>query len=415
MAEVKVGSYFSENSKAAFKNDPPGAWMPNLPDGCIRLSSGYPDPALIPAEEIKAAVARLLDEEHDLPLHYLGSPRVTRLKQQIQRRLAERGVFVVEEQLLITSGACQAIDLIARILLDDQAVVAVESPTYMEALEIFQNYTKQIISIPIDEQGIRTDRLKEMLVERKRSGLTLPRFLYTIPTYQNPTGTTTSTKRRKHLLELSSEFDFLILEDDAYGELSFDKNPPPIKSFDECGRVLHVGSLSKVVAPGMRIGWIAGDSEFIKASEWFKKDLDHPFSQSTMAVYLENTNFEKRLHLLKDVYRAKCAVLLRAMEQFLPDPVSWYVPAGGYFVWVRIPGVDTSELLPQALAEGVSYVPGKYFFVNQSDGTEFLRLSFSYANEKEIIDGIQRLGRVIAPFLNGLPDREVNDTNAPTP
>ncbi|KON71207.1 aminotransferase [Peribacillus butanolivorans] len=393
---MNVESFFSKNIKVALKNDPPGAWMPDLPDGCIRLSSGYPDPALVPAEELKGAVARLLDEEQDLPLHYLGSPRIARLKQQLQIRLAERGICVLEEQLLITSGACQAIDLIARILLDDKAVAAVESPTYMEALEIFQNYTKQIISIPIDEHGLQTYRLKEMLDERKRTGLTLPRFLYTIPSFQNPTGTTMTTERRKHLLELSIEFDFLILEDDAYGELSFDKSPLPIKSFDKCGRVLHVGSLSKVVAPGMRIGWIAGESEFIKALEWFKKDLDHPFAQSTMAVYLENTDLEKRLVLLKDVYRTKCTALIRSLEQFLPESVSWYVPEGGYFVWVRIPGVDTSHLLSQALADGVSYVPGKYFFLDQKDGIEFLRLSFSYANEKEIIKGIRRLGQLIS-------------------
>lgn len=404
MVEVNVESFFSENIKAALKNDPPGAWMPDLPDGCIRLSSGYPDPALVPAEELKVSVARLLDEEQDLPLHYLGSPRIARLKHQIQKRLGERGICVSEEQLLITSGACQGIDLIARILLDDKAVVAVESPTYMEALEIFQNYTKQIISIPIDEQGLQTYRLKEMLDERKRTGLTLPRFLYTIPTFQNPTGTTMTIERRKHLMELSIEFDFLILEDDAYGELSFDKNPVPIKSIDKCGRVLQVGSLSKVVAPGMRIGWIAGESEFIKALEWFKKDLDHPFAQSTMAVYLENTDFEKRLDLLKDVYRSKCTTLIRSMEQFLPESVSWYVPDGGYFAWVKIPGIDTSHLLSQALAEGVSYVPGKYFFLDQNDGTEFLRLSFSYANEEEIIEGTRRLGQLIASFFNVLKD-----------
>ncbi|CAH0345458.1 PLP-dependent aminotransferase family protein [Bacillus sp. CECT 9360] len=392
---MKVESFFTENSKEALKNDPPGAWMPDLPDDCIRLSSGYPDPALVPAADIKGAVAKLLDEEQDLPLHYLGSPRIAELKQQIQKRLAERGISVLEEQLLITSGACQAIDLIARILLDDEAVVAVESPTYMEALEIFQNYTKQIISIPIDEQGLQTNRLEEMLDERKRTGLSLPRFLYTIPTFQNPTGTTMPTERRKHLLELADKFDFLILEDDAYGELSFGKNPLPIKSFDKRGRVLHVGSLSKVVAPGMRIGWIAAESEFINALAWFKKDLDHPFAQSTMAVYLENTDLEKRLDLLKNVYRAKCAALIRSLEQFLPESVSWYVPDGGYFVWVRIPGVDTSDLLSQALAEGVSYVPGKYFFLNQQDGTEFLRLSFSYADEKEIIEGIRRLGQLM--------------------
>lgn len=396
MVEVNVESFFSENIKAALKNDPPGAWMPDLPDGCIRLSSGYPDPALVPAEELKEAVARLLDEEQDLPLHYLGSPRIPRLKKQIQKRLAERGICVLEEQLLITSGACQGIDLIARVLLDDKAVVAVESPTYMEALEIFQNYTKRIISIPIDEQGLQTCRLKEMLDERKRTGQTLPHFLYTIPTFQNPTGTTMTNERREHLLELSIEYDFLILEDDAYGELSFDANPVPIKSIDKCGRVLQVGSLSKVVAPGMRIGWIAGESEFIKAFEWFKKDLDHPFAQSSMAVYLENTDFEKRLDLLKNTYRSKCTALIHSMEQFLPESVSWYIPDGGYFVWVKIPGADTSLLLSQALANGVSYVPGKYFFLDQNDGNEFLRLSFSYANEKEMIEGIRRLGQLIA-------------------
>lgn len=400
MVEVNVESFFSENIKAALKNDPPGAWMSDLPDGCIRLSSGYPDPALVPAEELKVAVAGLLDEEQDLPLHYIGSPRIVRLKQQLQKRLEDRGIRVLEEQLLITSGACQGIDLIARILLDDKAVVAVESPTYMEALEIFQNYTKQIISIPIDENGLQTYLLKEMLDERKRKGLTLPRFLYTIPTFQNPTGTTMTTERRKHLLELSIEFDFLILEDDAYGELAFDETPLPIKSFDTRGRVLHVGSLSKVVAPGMRIGWIAGESEFIKALEWFKKDLDHPFAQSTMAVYLENTDFEKRIDLLKNVYRAKCTALIHSLEQFLPESVSWYVPDGGYFVWVRIPGMDTSQLLSQALTEGVSYVPGKYFCLDEKDGTEFLRLSFSYANEEEIIEGTRRLGQLIASFFH---------------
>ncbi|PLT30019.1 aminotransferase-like domain-containing protein [Peribacillus deserti] len=392
---MNVKSFFSEHIKAALKNDPPGAWMPDLPNGCIRLSSGYPDPALVPAVEIKGAAVRLLDEEQDLPLHYLGSPRIEGLKKQIQKRLAERGIEVMEDQLLITSGACQAIDLIARILLDDQAVVAVESPTYMEALEIFQNYTDQIISIPVDSEGLQPERLEEILNQRKRTDLTLPRFFYTIPTFQNPTGTTMTIERRKHLLELSNEFDFLILEDDAYGELAFGKSTLPLKSLDNRGRVLHVGSLSKVVAPGMRIGWIAGGSEFIKALEWFKKDLDHPFSQSTMAVYLENVDLEKRLDQLKDVYRAKCDALIRSLEQFLPKSVSWYVPEGGYFVWIRVPGVDTSHLLSQALAKGVSYVPGKYFFLDEKDGTEFLRLSFSYADEKEIIEGIRRLGQII--------------------
>ncbi len=391
--------YFPYNVKAALKNDPPGEWMPALPEGCIRLSSGYPASELVPSNGIKAAVSTLLEEEQDLPLHYLGSPKMPRLKQQIQNRLAERGMEVQEEELLITAGACQAIDLIARALLDEKVVVAVESPTYMEALEIFRNYTNQIISIPVDEQGLRVDEFASVLAERKRLGLVLPRILYTIPTFQNPTGTTMNEQRRMRLLELSREFDFLILEDDAYGELTFDVSPLSLKALDREGRVIHVGSLSKITAPGMRIGWIAAERPFITAFAWFKKDLDHSFAQSAMAVFLESIDLEERLKKLKGIYQRKCTLLIQSLEKFFPTSVTWYVPKGGYFVWVRVPGVDTSALLPLALSAKVSYVPGKYFFSNQDEGIEYLRLSYSFESEEQIEKGVQILGNLISNHL----------------
>ncbi|WP_141770554.1 PLP-dependent aminotransferase family protein [Bacillus sp. MUM 116] len=392
---MKVESFFSENIKAALKNDPPGLWAPVMPDNCIRLSSGYPEPALVPVEQLREAVAGLLEEEHDLPLHYLGSPKIVKLTEKIQKRLAERGIHVSKEELLITSGACQAIDLIARVLIDDETFIVVESPTYMEALEIFKNYTHNIISIPVDEHGLQTEQLEKLLEERRRKGLALPRFLYTILTFQNPTGTTMSAERRKHVLELAANYNFLILEDDAYGELGFDESPLPLKAMDKEGLVIHVGSLSKIVAPGLRIGWIAGASELISAFAWFKKDLDHPFAQATMAVFLEKTNEKERFQLLRDTYHNKRDVMVSALEQFLPESVSWIVPKGGYFVWVKIPSVDTSLLLNRALSEGVSFIPGKHFFLNQKDGTEFLRLSFSYANKKDIVKGIKKLGYLL--------------------
>ena len=251
---MKTDFHFSKDIKLAFKNDPPGQWLSTLPPGCLRPSSGYPAPSLVPSEEIKLAVARLLDEEQDLPLHYLGSPRIPQLKEFLRDRMAQRGVEAGDEELLVTSGACQAIDLIARVLLDDEAVVAVESPTYMEALEIFQNYTEHYMTIPIDESGLQTELFADMLADRKEKGLPLPRVLYTIPTYQNPTGTTLSPKRREHVLELAEQYDFVILEDDAYGELGFQENPRLLKEMDTNNRVLYVGSLTKVVAPGMRVG-----------------------------------------------------------------------------------------------------------------------------------------------------------------
>lgn len=231
----------------------------------------------------------------------------------------------------------------------------------MEALEIFQNYTSQIISVPIDEEGLQTKVLEQLLSKRKAEGLPTPKLLYTIPTFQNPTGTTMSLKRRKQLLELAEEYDFLILEDDAYGELAFSESPVPLKALDKSERVLYVGSLSKVVAPGMRIGWIAAAKRFIEALFWFKKDLDHPFSHASMAVLLESMNYQERLDKLSARYKEKCAAMLAALEKYMPESVSWFVPKGGYFVWVRIPGTDTSQLLQRASEAGVSFLPGKYF------------------------------------------------------
>lgn len=396
---VNVTSFFSENIKAALKNDPPGEWMPNLPENIIRLSSGYPTPELMPVDEMKDAVASLFEEEKDLPLHYLGSPKMDKLREQIQQRLLERGIDVSDKELLVTSGACQAIDLIARILIDEETVVMTESPTYMEALEIFKNYTQHFMTIPLDQDGIQTDVLEDMLAERSREKLALPRFLYTVPTFQNPTGTTLSQERREHLLKLASIYNFLILEDDAYGELSFHSSPRPLKAMDKENRVLHVGSLSKVVSPGMRVGWVACDPEFINALFWFKKDLDHSFSQASMASFLEKVDYQNRLSVLRETYRVKCDVLLSALQQYLPKSVSWYVPDGGYFVWVKISGVDTGELLEKALDEGVSYIPGKFFFLEKQEGSEYLRLSFSYEGEMEIREGIKKLGKVVKSFM----------------
>lgn len=384
---------FSKDIALAFKNEPPGSWLLDLPEGCIRLSSGYPEPSLVPVEEVKSAVVRLLDEEGDLPLHYKGSPRMPKLAAMIQERMAKRGVELTEQEILVTSGACQAIDLVSRVLLDSKAVVALEAPTYMEALEVFGNYTEHFMNVPVDEHGMDTTRFAEMLANRKREGLTLPRILYTIPSSQNPTGTTMTLERRERLIELAEEYGFLILEDDAYGELNFGDAPRLLKALDRGNRVIHIGSLSKVVAPGMRIGWAAGPEEIITTMNWFKKDLHHPFGQATMTTFLEDIDFDAHVEKLSAAYKRKCEVMIAALEKFLPPAVTWYTPEGGYFVWVRIPGVDTMEMLPQALDAGVSYVPGNYFF-QSPENNEFLRLSFSYATDEEIVKGVELLGEV---------------------
>lgn len=388
--------HFLPNSvKESLANDPPGAWMVNLPSNCIRLSKGYPAPSLVPTVDLKTAVDRMINEEHSHPFQYQGSKYIEILRQHLKKRHFERDMPVKDNELLVTSGSSQAIDLIARTLLDSSAVIAVEAPTYMEALETLKNYTSNIISVPIDKDGLKTEAFEAMLIERTKKNLAIPRFLYTIPSYHNPTGVTMSPTRRQRLLELASEFDFLIVEDDAYGELSFTESPTPLKSMDSEERVLYLGSLSKVISPGMRIGWIAGPAELISAFKWFKKDLNHPFTQAIMGTYLNNNNFEERIMKLRGFYRDRRDVMIKALEQYMPDCVTWTTPDGGYFVWLHIPNVDTSLLLSQALSEGVSYIPSEYFYLNSHKEREFLRLSFSLEEPERMVKGIQTLGKLI--------------------
>ena len=388
-------NFFTNNTREALKNDPPGEWMPPVPEDCISLSSGYPAHSLVPYDELNEAVNQLIDEEKDLPFQYLGGKRQKAVKEYVRNRLVERGVVLLEKELLITAGAIQGIDLIARTMIDRDTFIVVESPSYMEALEVFRNYTDHFISVPVDREGLQTEELAKTLQDRRDKKLPLPKLVYTIPTFHNPTGTTMSIDRRRHLLELASEYDFLIVEDDAYGELYFDSHETPIKAMDSGSRVLHIGSFSKIVGPGLRIGFVAARGDLIEALSWFKKDLDHPFAESTMGTYLAKTDMKQRLQMLRRVYHQNSRTLLSALEKYMDGIATWHKPKGGYFVWVHVPGVNTSELLNEAMREGVAYVPGKHFFINEKDGLEYLRLSFSSVSREELITGVEKLSKVM--------------------
>lgn len=370
--------------------------MPQLPPDCIRLSAGYPAPALVPVDEMATAAASVLATEGHWPLQYLGSQAMSTLRELIRDRLGQRGVTVGEGELLVTAGAAQAIDLCARVLLDETAYVAVEAPTYMEALETFRNYTDHIIDYPVDAGGLCVDELADDLARRLRQGLPLPRLLYTVPSFHNPTGTTLRHDRRLHLVELAEQYDFLIVEDDAYGELAFAERPTMLRQLDWTGRVLSIGSFSKVIGPGLRVGWVAGAAPLLATLSRFKKDLDHPFVQAVTATYLQAHDLDARIMDLRTAYLSRRDALVEALQRHMPTYVTWHVPTGGYFVWLHTPGVDTAILLPHALQAGVSYVPGRHFFVNADEGTAWLRLSFSYADIDDLAQGVQRLGELLS-------------------
>lgn len=392
---MNLDRFFPGAVRAALGYEPPGAWMPPLPPGVIRLSAGYPFPASVPAAELSQAARDLVAAEQDLPFHYLGSPTMDRLAELVSARSAARGMAVGRGELLVTAGAAQAIDLAARALLGSEDLVAVEAPTYMEALEIFRNYTPHITGYPVDGGGLQVEALAADLAERRHQGKPLPKLLYTIASFQNPTGTTLPLDRRRRLLALAEEYDFLILEDDAYGELSFDAPPIPLRALDSTGRVIYVGSLSKVVAPGLRIGWVAAAPTLVTAMALFKKDLDHPFAQAVTARYLAGIDLPARVAALQAAYRQRRDLMLATLRREMSAGVTWTEPQGGFFVWVRLPGLDTAALLPRALDAGVAYVPGKYFYFGTGEGAEYLRLSFSYLPPEEMQRGVAQLASLL--------------------
>lgn len=387
--------FYTEAVKAALQQDPPGSWIPQAPKQCVRLHAGYPSPAVVPVQSLVEALRDLVSEEREHPLQYSGSRNMQRLSGLIRQQLAARGILSSATELLVTAGAAQAIDLCAHLFLDRTCAVAVESPTYMEALETFRNYTHDIVEVPVDEGGLNPDAFAKTLRLRHRNGLAKIKFLYTIPSFQNPTGTCMSLERRRRLLELADEFDFLIVEDDAYGELYFEAPPIPLKSLDGAGRVIYVGSLSKVVAPGIRIGWAAGPASFVQAMNWFKKDLNHPLMHALAATYLDRLQWGEYTQQLRDFYAERKDALIQSLDETMPRHVTWHEPTGGYFVWVHTPGTDTEALLPAAMAAGVSYLPGKYFYSSPALGREFLRLSFSYVDMHEFRSGLARLAQVL--------------------
>jgi 2-aminoadipate transaminase len=388
--------FFPPAIQAALAYEAPGAWMPRVRRAdTVRFNRGYPAPELVPVAELSAASAALLAAEGDAPLHYLGSPAMAKLPQLLAARSAQRGMPVGDGELMVTMGGAQVLDLAARILLGPDDLVAVEAPTYMEALETFRNYTPHIIGYRMDEGGLDVTALAADLAARRADGRPLPKLLYTIPSFQNPTGTTLSLARRQHLLALAEEYDFLILEDDAYGELAFGEVPVPLKALDRTGRVIYAGSLSKTVAPGIRLGWVHAAAPLVAAMFAFKKDLENPFAHAVAAHYLGSIDYEARVMQLRAAYRERRDQLVAALQRHMPATATWTEPQGGFFIWVRVPGADTGALLDEALEQGVGYVPGKYCFFGPGEGQEYLRLSFSYLPADEMERGVAILGRVM--------------------
>ena len=374
----------------------------------ISFAGGLPAPEVFPAAEIEAAARRVLTDHAATALQYGATEGYLPLRELLVRHMARYGIEVTPANVLVTSGSQQALDLVGKLFVNSGDHILTEEPTYVGALQAFTAYQAQYLTVPIDEDGMRTDCLEEAL----RAG---PKFLYVLPNFQNPGGVTLSLERRWRLVELASRYGTPIVEDDPYGQLRYEgRHLPPLVRIDAehhgsarrghpyRGGVIYLGSLSKTLAPGLRVGWIVAPGEVVARLVQMKQGMDlhtSTFSQMVVHEVARGGFLDRHVRRVREVYGARRDAMLAALERFFPPGVRWTRPQGGLFLWATLPeGCDTAELLKEALKEKVAFVPGAAFHPN-GGGRNTMRLNFSYSRPEVIEEGIRRLGSVVARHL----------------
>lgn len=372
----------------------------------ISFAGGLPAPDVFPVHEFKEACNNVLDHSSTLALQYGATEGVGPLREMITRHTQRYSIQVSPENVMITSGSQQALDLIGRIFINRGDRILVESPTYLGALQAWNAYGAEYIAIPSDENGMITDELEKSL----RCG---PKFIYVLPNFQNPTGATMSLDRRKKLVELADRYGVPIIEDDPYGQLRFEgEHLPAVEVLDSriraangwySGNVIYLSTFSKLLAPGLRLAWVIAPPEVISKLVQAKQGADlHTSTFNQMLAYeVAHKGFlDKHVVTIRQVYLERRNVMLDALTEHMPDGVRWTHPQGGLFLWATLPeDIDTTDLLAEAIKEKVAFVPGGSFHPC-GGGTNTMRLNFSYSKPDQINEGIARLGRVIKNRLN---------------
>jgi 2-aminoadipate transaminase len=368
--------------------------------GIIDLGWGHPDPALLPVEALRAATAATLATSGADALAYGTARGPGPLIAWLQARIGRtEGRTPAPEELLITAGNSHALDQFCEYHTRPGDIALVESPTYHLAVKILRDHPLRLVPVPMDDDGLRIDALEAALATLRREGRR-PRFLYTIPTYHNPTGISLSPERRRALIDLAVAEDFLIVEDDVYRELSFDgPAPPSLWSMAPVGRVTRLGSFAKALAPGLRLGWTTGDPALIgRMVEGGMLDsgggLNH-FTAMTTAMLCASGDFDRQAARLRSAYREKRDTLHAALTEHLPPGCAWTLPGGGFFIWLRLPGgVDAEALLLRAEALGMAFAPGARFH-RDGGGAQAARLAFSYYATDQLVESARLLGTAV--------------------
>lgn len=372
--------------------------------GLISFAGGLPAPELFPVKQFDEASRRVLAEHGSQALQYSTTEGYLPLRQYIVDKMSAYGIEADVDNILITSGSQQALDIIGKILINPGDKILTESPTYLGALQAWRAYQADFVTVPTDDDGLCLDYLEEALCAG-------PKFMYILPNFQNPGGFTLSRERREELIDVADHYGCPIIEDDPYGELRFEgEHIPPLVVLDaqklngnghsfKHGNVIYMSTFSKTLAPGLRLAWMVAPRDVIQNCVMAKQGMDlHTSSINQMIAYevAKDGFLKEHVRLIRRVYRERRDVMLNAMSAHFPPGVSWTRPEGGLFLWVRLPeGMDAAHILEGAIAQNVAFVPGVAFHPD-GDGRNTMRLNFSNAQPEMIELGIQRLGQVLA-------------------
>jgi 2-aminoadipate transaminase len=364
----------------------------------ISFAGGLPSPDAFPTKEIEEITCDVIQKRGALALQYGPTEGEMPLRQQLAAWMSASGKPVAPENILITTGSQQGLDILSKVFVDPGDVLVVELPTYIGGLQAFSAYRASLMGVNQDDHGMRMDLLEETLVnlaEKQKK----PKFIYVVPDFQNPSGVTLTAERRRRLLELAYRYEIPVVEDSPYRDLRFTGEPqPPIYGLDDQHQVIVLGTFSKIFCPGLRLAWMMAPKEWTDRMVIAKQSMDlasPTFNQLIAAEYMRRGLLPKQIESIRTLYGKKRDLMIKMLKEHMPSGVSWTEPEGGLFLWIRLPEhMNATELFPKAIEQKVAYVVGSAFHCN-GKGHNTMRLNFSYATEEQIEEGIKRLATMI--------------------
>ena len=367
----------------------------------VSLAGGMPYVQALPLEMMAETAQRLLFERGPVALQYGSGQGDVTLREQILQVIGEVGITAHPDDIVVTTGSQMALDLVTRIFCNPGDVVLVEAPSYVGALGVFRAYECDVVHVAMDDQGLVPTALEEAIATTRAAGKTI-KLIYTIPSFHNPAGVTQGPQRRAELLAIAQREGILVLEDDPYGLLGFEGEPPRAIRADDADGVIYLGSFSKTIASGLRVGWAVaphGVREKLVLANESAVLCPSNYAQLTVSEYLATQPWREQIKTFQEVYRERRDALLESLQALMPEGTTWTIPAGGFYSWLTLPeGLDATAMLPRAVANLVAYVPGTGFYVN-GQGRHNIRLSYCYPEPDRIREGVRRLSSVIEAEL----------------